>query len=106
MLTVDTRSGAIRMTSFLRDTYVADEACLPPESVCFVMIGIPLGIRSQRRESTIGMAISLAVSLGYYVVVILMLSCEEAYWAHPEILIWLPVAACLLFSVRLMRRHL
>ena len=75
-------------------------------SVCFVMIGIPLGIRSQRRESTIGMAISLAVALGYYVVVILMLSCEEAYWAHPEILIWLPVAACLVFAARLMRRHL
>ena len=75
-------------------------------SVCFVMIGIPLGIRSQRRESTIGMAISLAVSLGYYVVVILMLSCEELYWVHPEILIWLPVAACLLLAARLMRRHL
>ena len=75
-------------------------------SVCFVMIGIPLGIRSQRRESTIGMAISLAVSLGYYVVVILMLSCEEAYWAHPEVLIWLPVAACLVLAARLTRRHL
>ena len=34
-------------------------------SLCFVLIGIPLGIRSQRKESTVGMAISLAVSLGY-----------------------------------------
>ncbi len=75
-------------------------------SLCFVIIGIPLGIRSQRRESTIGMAISLAVSLGYYVVVILMLSFEEAYWAHPEVLIWLPVVACLLFGGWLLRRHL
>ena len=75
-------------------------------SICFVMVGIPLGIRSQRKESTIGMAISLAVSLGYYVVVILMLSCEEVYWAHPEILIWLPVAVCLLLAAKLMRRHL
>ena len=33
-------------------------------SLCFVLIGIPLGIRSQRKESSIGMAISLAVSLG------------------------------------------
>ena len=75
-------------------------------SLCFVMIGIPLGIRSQRKESSVGMAISLAVSLGYYVVVILMISCEGVYWMHPEVLIWLPVAACLLLAAKLMRRHL
>ncbi len=75
-------------------------------SCCFVLVGIPLGIRSQRRESTIGMAISLAVSLGYYVVVILMLSCEEMYVIRPWLLIWLPVAACLLLAGWLMRRHL
>ena len=75
-------------------------------ALCFVLIGIPLGIRSQRRESTIGMAISLAVSLGYYVVVILMLSCEEIYVIRPEILIWIPVAVCLLLAAWLTRRHL
>ena len=75
-------------------------------SVCFVLVGIPLGIRSQRKESSIGMAISLAVSLGYYVVVILMLSCEEMYWIFPEVLIWLPVAACLGLAAVLVRRHL
>ena len=75
-------------------------------SLCFVLVGIPLGIRSQRKESTIGMAISLAVSLGYYVVVILMLSCEEMYAIRPEILIWLPVAVCFVLAARLIRRHL
>ncbi len=75
-------------------------------SFCFVLVGIPLGIRSQRRESTIGMAISLAVSLGYYVVVILMLSCEEMYAIRPWLLIWLPVVACLFLGGWLMRRHL
>ncbi len=75
-------------------------------SICFVLIGIPLGIRSQRRESTIGMAISLAVSLGYYVVVILMLSAEEAYRIHPEFIIWLPVAVCFVLAAKLTRRHL
>ena len=75
-------------------------------SLCFVMIGIPLGIRSQRKESTVGMAISLAVSLGYYVVVILMISCESVDWMHPEVLIWLPVAACFILAAKLMKRHL
>ena len=75
-------------------------------AVCFVLIGIPLGIRSQRKESSIGMAISLAVSLGYYVVVILMLSCEEIYSIYPQYLIWLPVAICLILSAVFTRKHL
>ena len=75
-------------------------------SVCFVLIGIPLGIRSQRKESTVGMAISLAVSLGYYVVVILMLSAEEMYALRPELLIWLPVAVCFTLAFQQVRRHL
>jgi len=75
-------------------------------SVCFVLIGIPLGIRSQRKESTIGMAISLGVSLGYYVVVILMLSFEESYVLHPELLIWLPVAVTLALAAKFTRKHL
>lgn len=75
-------------------------------SICFVLVGIPLGIRSQRKESTVGMAISLAVSLGYYVVIILMLSCDEMYAARPWLLIWLPVAACFLLSGWLVRKHL
>ena len=75
-------------------------------SFCFVLVGIPLGIRSQRKESTVGMAISLAVSLGYYVVIILMLSCDEMYAARPWLLIWLPVAACFLLSGWLVRKHL
>ena len=75
-------------------------------SICFVLVGVPLGIRSQRKESTIGMAISLAVALGYYMVVILMLSFEERYLIHPEALIFLPALACILLGGRLLRRHL
>lgn len=75
-------------------------------AVCFVMIGIPLGIRSHRKESTIGMAVSLAVSLGYYLVVILMLSMEKNYKFHPETLIWLPVAVCFILGTKLIRKHL
>lgn len=75
-------------------------------SICFVLIGIPLGIRSQRKESSIGMAISLAVSLGYYIIVILSLSLDERFSLHPEYIIWLPVAACLVMAARFTRRHL
>ena len=75
-------------------------------SICFVLVGVPLGIRSQRRESSIGMAISLAVSLGYYLVVILALSLEKHFSIHPELLIWLPVAACAVLAAKLIPRNM
>lgn len=75
-------------------------------SICFVLIGVPLGVKSQRKESSVGMAISLLVSLSYYLVVILMLSLHAKYSVRPDLLIWLPVALCLGLSVKLMKRHL
>jgi len=75
-------------------------------SFCFVLVGIPLGIKAQRKESTIGMAIALGVSMGYYLIAILMLSLHKSYALHPEILIWSAVAACLLLASRLIPKNL
>ena len=75
-------------------------------SICFVLVGVPLGIKSQRKESTIGMAISLAVALGYYLVVILMLSLQKNYVIHPEFILWLPVLACFGFAAYLIPKHM
>ena len=63
-------------------------------SVCFVLIGVPLGIIAQRKESSICMAIAIATSLVYYLIIILMLSLAKVPSAHPEFFIWLPVAIC------------
>lgn len=75
-------------------------------SFCFVLIGIPLGIQAQRKESTVGMAISLAVALGYYLFVMLMLSLQKSYAIHPETLIFLPVGICLALSGWFVKRNL
>lgn len=75
-------------------------------SICFVLVGIPLGIRSQRRESTIGMAISIAIAMGFYLVVMLMLSMQKTYVIHPEFLIWFSPAACFMLSVWFIKRNL
>ena len=75
-------------------------------SVCFVLVGVPLGIRAQRKESSIGMAISLAVALSYYLVVILVSSISKNFRAEPEFLIWLPVLACLALASYLVPKNL
>ena len=75
-------------------------------SFCFVLVGIPLGIKTQRRESTIGMAVSLLVSLGYYLVAMFAMGAQKHFWLHPEWVIWLPVAACLVLAARLVPRNM
>lgn len=60
-------------------------ACL-----AFVLIGMPLGVRSHRSEKTIGAAISLALVAAHYVFVLFAKALSERPEAHPEFLIWLP----------------
>jgi len=75
-------------------------------SVCFVFVGVPLGIRAQRKESTVGMAIALATALVYYLTVILATSMSKHFAAHPEVIIWLPVALCAALAARLIPKNL
>ena len=75
-------------------------------SFCFVLVGIPLGIKAQRKESSVGMAISLVVSLGYYMIVILTLGLENMAYLYPEYLIWLAVAVCFALAARLIPKNL
>ena len=75
-------------------------------SICFVLVGVPLGIRAQRKESSIGMAIALAVALSYYLVVILMTSMDKNYAVRPDVLIWLPVVLCIALAGCLIPKNL
>lgn len=75
-------------------------------SICFVLVGVPLGIRAQRRESSIGIAIAIATALGYYLVVILMTSLEKNAAVRPDLLIWLPVALCAALAAYLVPKNL
>jgi lipopolysaccharide export system permease protein len=75
-------------------------------SVCFVLIGMPLGIRTHRKESMIGMAVSLAVSMSFYLCVILFHSLDKHPAFQPYVLLWMPVAACVAFAVCLIPKNL
>ena len=57
--------------------------------VTFALIGIPLGITTQRRETSIGFGISLAVGFTYFLAFIIALKFEGDPGAHPVFVIWL-----------------
>ena len=75
-------------------------------AICFVLLGIPLGMKAQRKESSIGMGLALLVALGFYLSVILATSLGKNPAMHAEWIIWTPVAACLAIAAVLIPRRL
>lgn len=66
--------------------------------VCFVIVGIPLGIQNQRRESSVGLAFSLAIAGAYYLFGITAESLAKHPAFYPHLIVWVPVAICLVTS--------
>lgn len=73
--------------------------------VVFMLLGIPLGIRTSRRESNIGVAISLSVMILYYAFLIIAKSLSKRPEFYPHVIIWIPSVICLFISVILIRKN-
>lgn len=58
--------------------------------IAFVLVALPLGIRMQRRESSIGIMISLFLAVLYYLLILVAESFRGNPGLYPEFLIWVP----------------
>ncbi|MDK3156701.1 LptF/LptG family permease [Kamptonema cortianum] len=65
---------------------------MPFACFTFVLVGIPLGIRMQRSEKSIGILLSFAVAMVYYIFVVAADSLRQKIIPgfYPELLLWLP----------------
>ncbi len=58
--------------------------------IAFALIAVPLGITAQRRETSIGFAISLGIAFVYFLFIIVADFLRNTPSARPELLVWLP----------------
>lgn len=58
--------------------------------ISFTLLGIPLGIRTHRRETSAGVGISVVLVLFYYSFIVLAQAWETYPRRHPELLPWVP----------------
>lgn len=72
--------------------------------VTFGLIGIPLGVTAQRRETSIGFALSLIIASVYFLFIILADTFREDAKAFPHLLMWLPNIVFVGLGLMLYRR--
>ena len=56
----------------------------------FVLIGIPLGVTAQRRETSVGFLLSLVIAIVYFLFIIIADPFRDKPDAMPHLLMWLP----------------
>ena len=72
--------------------------------IAFAAIGIPLAIRTGRRETIANAVVAIGLALGYYVILILLGLLENRPEFRPDLLTWAPNLLFVLIGLTLVRR--
>lgn len=67
----------------------------------FALIGVPLGITAQRRESTAGFIVAMGIAVSYYAMLNVADLMKEKEHLYPHLLVWIPNLIFLTLGFRL-----
>jgi len=70
----------------------------------FMLIGIPLGVKSHRKETSIGMVMSLGIVFVYYIFIVVAKALADYPDLHPNLILWLPMLGLQFLGIHLIRR--
>lgn len=70
----------------------------------FMLIGIPLGVKSHRKETSAGMILSLVIVFAYYLFIVVAKALTDYPWLHPNLILWMPLIVAQLLGLWLIRR--
>jgi lipopolysaccharide export system permease protein len=85
-------------------TELNQRICLSIAPFMFVLVAIPLGIKSHRKESSIGMLLSLGIVFVYYLFIILSDTFDDKPQLHSWFYPWIPIIIGQIGGLILMRR--
>ncbi|MEM9282472.1 MAG: LptF/LptG family permease [Verrucomicrobiota bacterium] len=72
--------------------------------ITFALIGVPLGITAQRRESSAGFVISMLIAVTYYVMLTMAQLTRTNEAMYPHLLVWVPNVLFFCLGLLLFRR--
>jgi lipopolysaccharide export system permease protein len=70
----------------------------------FALIGVPLGIKVSRRETSANLGVAVTLSLGYYFLTVMVNWLDRMPEYRPDLLFWLPNLMFLMIGLWLFRR--
>ena len=91
----------------LRTSYLVDahqRICLAIAAFTFVLVAIPLGIKSHRKESSMGMLLSLGVVFVYYLFIIISDTLDNKPQYYPWLIPWIPIVCGQIGGIIMIRR--
>lgn len=72
---------------------------------CFVLVGIPMGCQSARKESSKGMVLGVAMGIAFFLFIMLAESLSDKPAACAWLIVWAPVLLCVGAACYLIPKH-